>query len=265
MKEKNKVEQFEEELEKLVNDETVFVDLHYSDYEAAKELIEKLDPSPEEREEMEDMMSDYESAERDMREEMMIDELTEKVGRYGGNTKIVKECVEFYRKHGYAKDSTLETYADFAELPGDDEEIYWGYYFEFFPDAKVPEGMTTYDYLVMQYELRDARDSAFSAIDWFLWGVGHRLIELRYGFPATGDQAHTVYRANDFKNFYPEFVAAYKEVATATVERAAEIRKTYVKLQSKTKSTARRLLKITPELKIPEEVKRRIQGDLSKT
>ena len=261
MEEKSKVEQFEEGLQELGEHGKVYVDLYYSDYEAAKELIEKLDPSPEERAEMEDIMSDYESAERDMQEEMIVDQLTEKVGRYGGNTNIVRDCVAYFREHGYAKDSALETYADFAELPGEDEDIYWGNYFKFFPDAKVPEGMETYDYLKMQYELRRERDSSFIIINWFLMDVCYRIIELKFGEGLSQDDIRTIYRANDFKKFYPEFVAAFNEAASASKERAVEIRRAYRELRSRIKSTARRLLKITPELKIPEEVKRKIQGD----
>lgn len=258
MEEKSKVEQFEEKLEELFRNEDVQVTITHDFDEPAKELIEKLEPTPDERREMENLLYDYEETERDALVDWIIQRLTEKVGRYGGNTEIVRECVAYYREHGHSEDMTLETYADFVGYQSDTEDIYWDNYFKFFPDAKVPEGMETYDYLVMQYELRDARDSAFSAIDWFLWYVGHRIIELRYGFPATGDQAHAIYRANDFKNFYPEFVEAFKEAATATIESAAVSRKKYVKMQSKTKSTARRLLKVTPELVIPEEVKGKI-------
>lgn len=263
MEEKSKVEQFEEGLEEIFRNDDVQVTLTHEFDETAKELIEKLEPTPEERKEMEDLLYDYEVAERDALEDRLIQELTEKVGRYGGNTNIVRECVVYYREHGYAKNSALENYADFVRLPDDDEDIYWGNYFNFFSDAKVSEGMETYDYLVMQYELRDARDSAFSAIDWFLRDVCYRIIELKFGEGLSQDDIRTIYRANDFKNCYPEFVAAFNEAASASKERAVEIRKTYVKLQSKTKSTARRLLKITPELKIPEEVKGRIQGDLN--
>ena len=160
-----------------------------------------------------------------------------------------------YRRHGYTEDSALETYADFVRFPDDEEDIYWGNFFKFFPDAKVPEGMETYDYLVMQYKLRDARDSAFNAIDWFLMEVAYRIIQLRFGEEISKDHIRSIYRANDFRNFYPEFVAAFNEAATATIESAADIRKRYVKMQSKTKSTARRLMKVTPELVIPEELK----------
>lgn len=86
--------------------------------------------------------------------------------------------------------------------------------------------------------------------------VSYRIIELRFGKGLSKDDIRTIYRANDFKNFYPEFLEVSKEASTATKERAAEISKEYVKLQSKTKSTARRLLKVTPELVIPEDVKR---------
>lgn len=260
MEEKSKVEQFEEGLEELFRNEDVQVTLTHEFDDTAKELIEKFDPAPGERKEMEDLLYDYEMAERDALEEMLIDELTEKVGRYGGNTKIVRECVAYYREHGHSEDMTLETYADFVKYPGDDEDIYWDNYFKFFPDAEVPEGMKTYDYLVMQYELRDARDSAFFAINWFLLDVGYRIIQLRYGDELSRDDLRTIYRANDFKSFYPEFAEAFKEAATATIESAAGIQKQFVKLQSKTKSTARRLLKVTPELVIPKEVKGKIGG-----
>ncbi|GJQ33318.1 MAG: hypothetical protein HBSAPP04_21570 [Ignavibacteriaceae bacterium] len=256
MEEKSKVEQFEERLEELFANEDVQVTISHDFDEPAKELIEKLEPTPEERKEMEDFLYDYEEAERDALVDWIIRELTEKVGRYGGNTAIVRDCVAYYRRHGYAEDSALETYADFVKLPDDEEDIYWGNFFKFFPDAKVPEGMETHDYLVMQYKLRDARDSAFNAIDWFLMEVAYRIIQLRFGEEISRDHIRSIYRANDFRNFYPEFVEAFKEAATATIESAADIRKRYVKLQSKTKSTARRLLKFTPELVIPEELKR---------
>ena len=254
MEEKSKVEQFEEKLEELFRNEDVQVTITHEFDEPAKELIEKLEPTPEERKEMEDILYDYEESERDAQEDWIIKRLTEKVGRYGGNTEIVKDCVAYYRRHGYAEDSALETYADFVRFPDDEEDIYWGNFFKFFPDAKVPEGMETYDYLVKQYELRDARDSAFSAIDWFLLFVCYRIIELRFGEGLSQDDIRTIYRTNDFKNFYPEFIEAYKEAASASKERSKEIAREYAKLQSKTKSTARRLLKITPELKIPDEV-----------
>ncbi|MCA0387317.1 MAG: hypothetical protein LCH52_02350 [Bacteroidetes bacterium] len=261
MEEKSKVEQFEEKLEEFFRNEDVQVTITHEFDEPAKELIEKLEPTPEERKEMKDILYDYEEAERDALEDMLIQELTEKVGRYGGNTNIVRDCVAYYRRHGYAEDSALETYADFAELPDDDEDIYWGNYFKFFPDAKIPEGMATYDYLKMQYEIRRERDHTFFVIDWFLMDVCYRIIELRFGKALSKDDIRTIYRANDFKNFYPEFIEAYKGAASASKEKSKEIAREYSKLQSKTKSTARRLLKITPELKIPEEVKRRIRGD----
>lgn len=149
MEEKSKVEQFEEGLEELIREEKVYFDLSYEEDEAAKELIEKLEPTPEERKEMEYFLSDCEEAERDADEDRIIRELTERVGRYGGNTDIVRECVAYYREHGHSEDMILETYADFVENPGDEENIYWDNFFKFFPDAKVPEGMKTYDYLVM--------------------------------------------------------------------------------------------------------------------
>lgn len=260
MEEKSKVEQFEERLEELFANEDVQVTISHDFDEPAKELIEKLEPTPEERREMENLLYDYEETERDALVDWIIRELTEKVGRYGGNTEIVRECVAYYREHGHSEDMTLETYADFVGHQSDTEDIYWDNYFKFFPDAKLPEGMETYDYLVMQYELRDARDSAFNAIDWFLMEVAYRIIQLRFGEEISRDHIRSIYRANDFSSFYPEFVEAFKEAATATIESTADIRKRYVKMHSKTKSTARRLLKVTPELVIPEDVKGKIGG-----
>jgi hypothetical protein len=259
MEEKNKVEQFEEGLIELSNNEEVIFELSYSEDEAARKLIDELDPDPNERKEMEEIMESYAADERSIRWDMLTDSLKEKIGRYGGNTAVVEECVAFHREHGYAKDSALETYADFAINPGEDEDIYWGNYFKFFPDEKVPEGMTTYDYLKEQYELIEKRESAYRSISYLIFRCGLRIIPARYGESLSEEDILVIYRANDFKSFYPEYISAFEEVSTATKERAVEIYKLFYKRQSRYKSIARRLLKITPELKIPDEVKERIQ------
>lgn len=192
----------------------------------------------------------------------IYDETLELVTRYGGAIDKVGTFVnDFMVRIDLPDDYIASQWSGFDSSLAKD--VIWEYYFELFPDVKVPEGQTEEVFIEEQKELFNARESAYRSIRYLLRRVTEQIVRLRYGDAFTSDDVNWIFWENDFENFYPEFVDTFEDARIATKERANEISREYSKLESRTKSTARRLLKITPVLKIPDEVKRRIQGDLS--
>lgn len=192
----------------------------------------------------------------------IYDETLELVTRYGGSIDKVGSYVNDYMARIDLPDDYIASqWSGFDSSLADD--VIWEYYFDLFPDAKVPDGQSEEVFIEEQKELFNARESAYRSIRYLLRRVAEQIVHLRYGNTFTSDDVNWIFWKNDFKNFYPEFVAAFEEARTAMKERANEISREYSKLESRTKSIARRLLKITPELKIPDEVKEKIQNDSS--
>lgn len=189
----------------------------------------------------------------------IYDETLEIVTRYGGSIDLVRTFVNDFRERIDLPDDYIA-----SQWSGFDsslaKDVIWEYYFELFPDVKVTEGQTEEVFIEEQKELFDAREYAYLNIRYLLRTVTEQIVLLRYGNTFTSDDVNWIFWKNDFKNFYPEIVAAFEEARTATKERANEISREYSKLESRTKSIARRLLKITPELKIPDEVKEKIHA-----
>ncbi len=254
MEEKSKVEQFEEGLEELFNAGKISFEPHYSDVDEALKLMESLNPTKDEKYEMEDKLSDLEDDAISAYWDEVEKKLLKTVSRYGGDTSVVSECVDYYRREGGPEDSAVREIKEFNTLD-DSDNIYWNFYFRFFPDSKVPEGLSIVEYLHEQRQLRGSRDLAAAAISSFLCGVAERVVQLRFGEEISRNDFGNIYYANDFDSFYPEFVEEFKKASTATKEEAKEIRAHYWAMGTKIKSTARRLLKVTPELVVPMGMK----------
>lgn len=261
MEEKSKVEQFEEKLEELINDGDVTFDHYVSDVDAALKLMDDLDPTDAEKSDMKDILDEYEAESISYYWDDVTKRLHEYVSRYGGDTSVIEECVEYYRREGYPEDSVVQNIEEFIDLE-EIERIFWNFYFMFFPDSRVPEGQTTLEFLQEQEQLMFARKLAFSSISAFLTCVAEIIVQIRYGNVFSQEEFWRIEDLNDFASFYPEFIELFQEARIATKERTKEIRKHCRSIGPQLESIATRLHKITPELVIPAEFKHKIKNSV---